>query len=160
MKSLGTALLSITLFLAGCVTTRPITEPAPIPDGTYFHQVDFWMERTGDQRFRGVMKVKDGQLSLVLLSAFETTLARIQDTIARDEPRIELHVPELKEHEDRIRQAYLGLKPALVDLKVAEIDLFGRTADVKRENFGPNGVPRIIRITEDHFRFVIEVSEP
>lgn len=154
--SLGATFVST----SGCVTPQKAIAVTPLPDGTYLHQVDFWMERTGDQRFRGVLKVKGDHLSLVLLSAFDTTLARIQDSVKKSEPQIELHLPELREHEDRIRQAYIGLKPALIDLKVPEIEVFGRTAVVDREGMDASGVPKIIRITDDHFRFVIEVAKP
>lgn len=153
-------MVSQALLWSSCVTVSEAPNRAPLPDGTYLHQVDFWMERSGDQRFKGVLKVKDRQIHLVILSPFDTTLVRIRDRLSADDPQIEVNTPELQTQRDRIREAYLGLKPALVDLQAPTVTIFNRTATVERQNIDSSGVPGLIKITDEHFRFAIEVSRP
>jgi hypothetical protein len=143
--------------VSACVTTSAAHVARRPPDGRYRHAVELWSERTGLQQFQGVMQLEGDALSLVILSAFDTTLARITDRVSQDAPKIELYAPELEAQRDRIERAYLALKPALVDQATEEVALFGATARVTHAE-DPAGVPRTTTIENDAFRMTIGVT--
>lgn len=148
------ALLSL---VTSCVTPSAAHVARRPPDGRYRHQVELWSERTGLQQFHGVMKLEGDALSLVVLSAFDTTLARITDRVSLDAPKVELYAPELEAQRSHIESAYLALKPALVDQAADAISLFGSTALVTHEE-DPAGAPRKTTIANDAFRMTIGVT--
>lgn len=151
-------LLAILLLLQSCVTTAPVAKVVPLPEGVYRHAVDVHIKDRPPMHYDGVLRVKDGALSLALLSPVGTTLLRVRDHLAEERATVEIYQDELKTQEDRIRRLYVALKPALVATNTASVEIEGYTAVVQHADFDGRGVPRLTTIAMDGLTVAIEVQ--
>jgi hypothetical protein len=149
---------ALLVVLCSCVT--PAVETAPkrlLPDGRYQHDVTVVLPDVPTQSFAGVLSKRGDALSLVLLSPFGTTLARITDDVQRPAPVVAIYSEDLRPQKERVERLYRELRPALLDTERSELELFGHDARVEHEGEAAPGVPLVTAIVGSGFRLTIRV---
>lgn len=150
--------LALLLLLAsGCVTT-PAVPPQLLPSGVYHHDVLLEMEGKDPQRFSGLLKIDGAKMTMIMLSPFGTTMARITDDLHEEAETLIIYADEIKPYEDRIATIYRALKPAFIDANTTEVRIYGRTLKIAHEGTMTPGVPKVTNITGEGIRMAVEVT--
>lgn len=142
--------------LTACVTVSP--PPQFLPPGVYHHDVSVLLEGKDPQRFVGLMKIEGEHLTMVMLSPFGTTLARVTDELHRDVSQVVVYADELKPVQDKIAAVYQGLKPAFIDTQTTQARIYGRELTVRHEGVALPGVPKVTSIAGEGIRMDVEVT--
>lgn len=150
-------LVPLILASAGCVTTAP-SPPKLLPQGVYHHDVSLEMDGKDPQRFTGLLKIDGERMTMVMLSPFGTTMARITDALHEVDDKLIVYADEIKPYQDRMTTIYRALKPAFIDANANEVSVYGRTLRVAHEGKTPPGVPKTTVITGEGIRMAVEVT--
>lgn len=151
------SLIFALLLLAACVTTSQ-ESPQLLPEGVYHHDVSLEMEGKDPQKFAGLLKISGDRMTMVMLSPFGTTLARITDHLRDEEENLVVYAEEIKPYEDRMTTIYRALKPAFIDPNTKEIRVYGRTLTIDHQGQAGPGIPRTTVIAGEGIRLAVEVT--
>ncbi len=143
--------------ITACVTT-PKEPQRLLPEGIYHHSVSLEMEGKDTQKFAGLLKIAGDRMTMVMLSPFGTTLARITDRVSDEDEKLSVYSDEIKPYEDRMATIYRALKPAFIATNTKEVRIYGRTLTIDHEGHAGPGIPKVTVIAGEGIRMAVEVT--
>jgi hypothetical protein len=170
-------LMALTVALVSCQSPgprptvwhlAPLRVPAQLvfPYGHYRHEVTLHLLHGGasDFEFQGVVASSSGNLELVMLSPFGTTLMKMREDRQSGEVTADIYDARIQRYKDKIMEYYELMRRVLLleratpvnDQLTAELAL-AHPAKVSLTQF-KDGIPRKAQVLDSQFKLNIEVE--
>lgn len=159
--ALAILMLSVSACSSRSVKDESVLKERMFPNGTYQHQVhvdviDGPPQVPKKMDMRGVVSLTDEELKVLGLGPMGFTLFRLTENRKTGELKKEFFIESLKKGEPFVLNFYHLIKDMMLSADKSPRQVRGQT-ELLFEEPDVNGIPKIIRIEDPHFKVKVDV---